>query len=195
MLVGRCSSRTCRLILTPLKIEMLTSRSRTSAALSGGETRVTEDVRMRGQASGLAELVEEAKLAEKVGDKRRAIKGYESALRLVAEPLNNLAFLYHDAGRDNEALPLAQLATQFAPTETEFADTLNKVTEGWQEVANSPTMRLKILLILSVFTGLFPGASALGQAPSFLKELRDCCGRELLYEFIMASTKLRRYRC
>lgn len=103
------------------------TRSRTTAVVPDGETKETEMVRMRGQESGLAELVEEAKRAEKAGDKTKAIKGYESALRLVAEPLNNLAFLYHNAGRDSEALPLAQLAIQFAPNEPEFVDTLNKV--------------------------------------------------------------------
>jgi hypothetical protein len=103
------------------------SRSHTAAALPGGETKETEVVTMRGQAGGLVELVEEAKRAEKMGDKKRAIKGYEAALRLVAEPLNNLAFLYHDGGHDSEALPLAQLATKLAPNEIEFVDTLNKV--------------------------------------------------------------------
>jgi len=81
---------------------------------------------MRGEAVGIERLVEQAKLDEKQGNKNRAIERYESALRLIAEPLNNLAWLYHDAGRDKEAVALATLATQFAPNSTEFADTLRK---------------------------------------------------------------------
>ena len=103
------------------------NRSHITTSLPSGETTETQVVGMRGYDRALPEFVEDAKRAEKMGDKKKAIKDYELALRLVAEPLNNLAFLYHDAGRDNEALPLAKLATQFAPTESEFADTLNKI--------------------------------------------------------------------
>jgi len=103
------------------------NRSVTTAPLPSGGTRMTEAVNMRGQGTELAELVEQAKLAEKAGDKNTAIKDYEAALRLIGEPLNNLAYLYHGAGRDKEALPLAQLATQFRPAEPEFLDTLSKV--------------------------------------------------------------------
>ena len=82
---------------------------------------------MRGQATNMVELVEQAKWQEQQGQKQKAIAMYESALRLIADPLNNLAWLYHQAGHDKEALPLAQLATQFAPTVITFTDTLNTI--------------------------------------------------------------------
>lgn len=103
------------------------TRTSTTTTSPGGQSKETDIVTMRGQGNGLSELIEEAKRAEKSGDKIAAMKGYESALRIVAEPLNNLAFLYHDAGRNKEALPLAQLAAQFAPGEAEFVDTLNRI--------------------------------------------------------------------
>jgi hypothetical protein len=106
------------------------SRSHVSVTGPNGETKETENIKMRGQGDELADLVEKAKQAEKMGNTGNAIKGYETALRLVAEPLNNLAFLYHNSGRNTEALQLARLATQFAPNENEFADTLNRIQNG-----------------------------------------------------------------
>jgi len=41
---------------------------------------------MRGQATNIAELVEQAKWSEKQGNKPKAVETYESALRLIAEP-------------------------------------------------------------------------------------------------------------
>jgi tetratricopeptide (TPR) repeat protein len=89
--------------------------------------RIEEESKMRGEAANILELVQQAKWHEKQGNKRKAIETYESALRLIAEPLNNLAWLYHEAGRDKEALPLAQLATQLVPNVGEFMDTLDKI--------------------------------------------------------------------
>jgi tetratricopeptide (TPR) repeat protein len=92
-----------------------------------GEMQVKEESKMRGPTTGLVELIEQAKWYEKQGNMPRAIKAYESALQLIAEPLNNLAWLYHTAGRDKDALSLAQLATQFAPNIEEFTDTLSAI--------------------------------------------------------------------
>jgi len=48
--------------------------------------RVQEESKMRGQATNIAELVEQAKWSEKQGNKPKAVETYESALRLIAEP-------------------------------------------------------------------------------------------------------------
>jgi len=102
-------------------------RSRSAAVSPSGELKVTEDVKMRGEGIGIRELVDQAKQEEKRGNTQKAMEVYEKALRVIAEPLNNLAWLYHEAGRDKEAIVLAQLATQFAPAEAEFAGTLNDI--------------------------------------------------------------------
>jgi len=104
-------------------------RSQIISVSSGGKTTVADALKMRGEIVGMAEIVEQAKREDKVGNKYKAMQAYARALRLVAEPLNNLAWLYHEAGRDTEALPLSQLAIQFAPNESAFADTLKKVRE------------------------------------------------------------------
>jgi tetratricopeptide (TPR) repeat protein len=102
-------------------------RSRVASILPDGEIRVAEESKMRGPALNMAELVQQAKGHEQQGNTRKAIEVYESALRLIAEPLNNLAWLYLKAGRDKEALLLSQLATQFAPNVGEFTDTLDTI--------------------------------------------------------------------
>lgn len=102
-------------------------RSRSASVSPSGELKVTEELKMRGEAIGIGELVDQAKQEEKQGNKKKAMEVYEKALRVIAEPLNNLAWLYHEAARDKEAVLLAQLATQFAPAEAEFADTLNRI--------------------------------------------------------------------
>jgi hypothetical protein len=114
------------------------SRTQTITTSAEGDTKETQSMRMRGRGGDLAELVEAAKRAEKAQDHAAAIQGYESALRLVAEPLNNLAFLYHQAKRDQEALPLAQLATQFSPHEPQFRDTLNSVRGSSRKLTPDP---------------------------------------------------------
>lgn len=105
------------------------TRSRTASVSPTGETMVAEELKMRGQAIATGELVEQAKREEKAGNKDKAIQLYARSLRLMAEPMNNLAWLYHEAGRNKEALPLAQVATQFAPNEPAFTDTLRKIRE------------------------------------------------------------------
>lgn len=104
-------------------------RSRTTTVASTGEAMVAEELKMRGQTIRMAEIVEQAKQEEKTGNKDKAIELYARFLRMIAEPMNNLAWLYHEAGRDKEALPLAQLAIQIAPNEPKFDDTLKRIRE------------------------------------------------------------------
>jgi len=104
-------------------------RSRMASVSSTGETTVAEELKMRGQATAMADIVEQAKREERAGNKAKAIQLYERSLRLIAEPMNNLAWLYHEKGRNKEALALAQLAIQLAPNEPEFTDTLKKVRD------------------------------------------------------------------
>ena len=89
-------------------------RARTISLGSEDNTTAGEVLRMRGKIIGFTEIVEQAKKEEKEGNRNKAIETYARALRLIAEPLNNLAWLYHEEGRDKEAIPLAQLSVQFA---------------------------------------------------------------------------------
>jgi len=63
---------------------------------------------------------------EKRGDTGNAERAYRQAVTVMAEPINDLAWLYVGSGRANEAIGLATLAVQLRPDEPRFADTLAK---------------------------------------------------------------------
>ena len=63
---------------------------------------------------------------EKYGDSANAERTYRQAVTLMAEPMNDLAWLYVSSGRAQQALGLATLAVQLRPDEPRFADTLTK---------------------------------------------------------------------
>ena len=102
-------------------------RVQSVSVTSEGSGTAEEALKMRGRLIGIEQIIENAKSAERDGNREKAIAGYTRALRLIAEPLNNLAWLYHQVGREKDALPLAQLAVQFAPSDPVFEDTLRKV--------------------------------------------------------------------
>jgi hypothetical protein len=107
-------------------------QSKTSTVTQESTT-VSESLTMRGSRLAIEELVEQAKRAESQGDKRKAIESYQEALRKIAEPLNNLAWLYHGEGRDQDAEPLAKLAVQFGSHDPQFSDTLTKIRKAGQK--------------------------------------------------------------
>jgi tetratricopeptide (TPR) repeat protein len=63
---------------------------------------------------------------EKRGDTANAERAYRKAVTLMAEPINDLAWLYVGSGRAKQAIGLATLAVQLRPDELRFADTLAK---------------------------------------------------------------------
>jgi hypothetical protein len=60
------------------------------------------------------------------GDSARAQRSYELALEQMAEPINNLAWLYLRASRAKDAAGLAMLAVELRPDEPRYVDTLEK---------------------------------------------------------------------
>lgn len=65
-------------------------------------------------------------------DLNGAVEKYQQALTVLAEPMNDLAWLYltEDKARVKEALGLATLAVQLRPDEPRYIDTLKKVREA-----------------------------------------------------------------
>lgn len=63
---------------------------------------------------------------EKGGDTANAERAYGKAVALMAEPMNDLAWIYLSTGRAKDAVGLAALAVQLRPSEPRFADTLRK---------------------------------------------------------------------
>jgi len=107
-------------------------QSRTSTITADSAT-MSEALTMRGSRLSIEELVEQAKRAESQGEKKKAIENYQEALRKIAEPLNNLAWLYHEEGQDQNAEPLAVLAVQFGSHDPEFSDTLARIRKVGQK--------------------------------------------------------------
>ena len=89
---------------------------------------VDEKISMRGDhADALTQLTAQAKDRELKGDTAGAERGYRDAVTTVAEPMNDLAWLYLQSGRIKEAAGLATLAVQMRPDEPRYADTLDKI--------------------------------------------------------------------
>jgi hypothetical protein len=59
-------------------------------------------------------------------DTADAQRSYENAVKQIAEPINNLAWIYLNSGRSKDAVGLATLAVQLRPDESRYVDTLDK---------------------------------------------------------------------
>lgn len=62
------------------------------------------------------------------GDTANAERNYREAVHQMAEPINDLAWLYYKGGRIKDAAGLARLAVQMSPDEPRYADTLSKAS-------------------------------------------------------------------
>ena len=96
---------------------------------SQGQGTVEEKISMRGDntSDALTQLTALAKEKESRGDAAGAEEAYRKAVTAVAEPMNDLAWLYLQSGRTKEAAGLATLAVQMRPDEPRYVDTLDKV--------------------------------------------------------------------
>lgn len=63
---------------------------------------------------------------ERSGDTTSTEAAYQQAVTAMAEPMNDLAWLYFKSGRANEALGLATIASQLRPDEPKYRDTMDK---------------------------------------------------------------------
>lgn len=101
----------------------LKAKNRTPPSHIASTEKVSELIMKGGEADTIWELVERAKKYETNQDKANAIKTYEKALSPMGEPMNNLASLYLDAGKNEQAVMLAHLAVTISPYEAGFLHT------------------------------------------------------------------------
>jgi len=72
-------------------------------------------------------LVEKGIAYEKAGDTSHAAEAYQQALAGLAIPMNQLAWLYYQQSKTEQALPLARMAAQIDPENPAILDTLAEV--------------------------------------------------------------------
>ena len=83
---------------------------------------------MRGSGQdSISLLTASGKDLEAKGDTAGAERAYREAVTTVAEPVNDLAWLYLGNGQVKDAVGLANLAVQLRPDEPRYVDTLEKV--------------------------------------------------------------------
>jgi hypothetical protein len=63
-------------------------------------------------------------------DTANAQRSYEDAVKKMAEPMNDLAWIYLNSGRAKDAIGLATLAVQLRPGEDRYIDTLQKARQA-----------------------------------------------------------------
>lgn len=86
---------------------------------------------MRGEGQDLlSELTAHGIEYEKKNDSANAQRSYEDAVKQMAEPMNNLAWIYLNSGRVKEAVGLATIAVQLRPDEGRYIDTLEKARQA-----------------------------------------------------------------
>jgi hypothetical protein len=86
-----------------------------------------EKLVMRGNGQdSISSLTAQGVEYEKRGDTANAERVYRQAVTLMAEPINDLAWLYVGSGRAKEAVGLATIAVHLRPDEPRFVDTLSK---------------------------------------------------------------------
>jgi len=84
--------------------------------LRGGET-----------PDAFAALIEKGSAYERSGDTSHAEEAYRQALTELATPMNQLAWLYYQQSKTEQALPLARMAAQIDPENPTVLDTLAEV--------------------------------------------------------------------
>ncbi len=82
------------------------------------------EFKLRGDGKdALSMATEEGLFYEEKKDTSKAIAAYEKALSLMADPMNNLAWLYLQEGRIENSLSLSQMAVQLTPNDANHLDT------------------------------------------------------------------------
>lgn len=74
----------------------------------------------------ISTLTAKGKDLESRGDTTGAEQAYKDAVTSVAEPINDLAWIYLQSGRTKDSLSLATVAVQLRPDEPRYVDTLEK---------------------------------------------------------------------
>ncbi len=91
------------------------------------EIETLTELKMKGtEQDAFIKFIEKAKSLERNNRKAEAIRSYESALLILGEPINNLAYLYNDAGKSEQAVLLASIAAIICPEQAGFQHTYAK---------------------------------------------------------------------
>jgi tetratricopeptide (TPR) repeat protein len=99
-----------------------------SGSQAPGET--AEKLQLRGDSQNAGSLVSLTNLGRELesrGKTAEAERAYQEAVTAMAEPMNDLAWVYLNSSRAKQALGLATLAVELRPDEPRYADTLAKV--------------------------------------------------------------------
>jgi tetratricopeptide (TPR) repeat protein len=114
-----------------LTFETLQKATTLKAASTLDDT-ISTKVVMRGAELGgpAAPLIQKGLEYEKAGDSAHAIEAYKEALSIMSTPMNQLAWLYFQQGRTDDALPLARLSADLSPDNAAILDTLAEVLAG-----------------------------------------------------------------
>lgn len=92
---------------------------------------VSTKLEMRGADApdGFAALVRKGMAFEQAGDPTQAAESYHQALAGLAVPMNQLAWIYFQQSKPEQALPLARMAAQVDPENPAIMDTLAEVLD------------------------------------------------------------------
>jgi hypothetical protein len=94
----------------------------------GGAKTIEHDITVKGGVSGeISELTKRAQEFENKKQTESAIDAYKAALRVMAMPMNNLAFLYFKQSKFDEALSLSRQAAALSPGNANYLDTLAEI--------------------------------------------------------------------
>lgn len=90
---------------------------------------VSAKLEMRGAETpdAFSALVEKGLAYEQAGDRTHAAEAYHQALGELAAPMNQLAWIYFQQSKAEQALPLARMAAQIDPENPVIMDTLAEV--------------------------------------------------------------------
>jgi tetratricopeptide (TPR) repeat protein len=107
----------------------LTYKTLQKAAAVTPDDTMPFELTMRGKSPGGFDpsLVQKGVEDERAGSPAHAIEDYKEALSNMALPMNQLAWLYLQQGRTDDALPLARLAADLSPDDAAILETLAEV--------------------------------------------------------------------
>lgn len=124
---------TCFAMFGVLIIAIMFARGGPELTLKSLEDAAQGDVKIQqlklrgGEKSGLEAATLKGRYFEEKKDTKNAIFAYEEAVALMAEPMNQLAWLYQEQGKLEGALPLSRMATRLSQNNANYLDTLAEV--------------------------------------------------------------------
>jgi tetratricopeptide (TPR) repeat protein len=112
----------------------LTRKKKIKQEVSGQGLKTTVETteRMRGEDAALNRLLKGAAEYREKGQTAKAIGAYQQAIRLLAIPMNELARLYMESDRFEDARVLAEVAVMMNPSDPGFAITLEEIRDSME---------------------------------------------------------------